>query len=34
MELAQSHDNITKRLEGQIIKIIYIQDKICNIIIK
>jgi len=35
MELAHQHDNIAKRLsQGQIIKIIYIQDKICNIIVK
>lgn len=34
MELAQQHDNIAKWLEGQIVKIIHIQDKICNVIVK
>lgn len=32
--LARSHDNIAKWLEWEIIKIIYVQDKICNVIIK
>lgn len=34
MELAAQHDNIAKWLEGQIVKIIHIQDKICNVIVK
>ncbi len=32
--LARSHENIAKWLEWEIIKIIYVQDKICNVIIK
>ncbi len=34
MTLARSHENIAKWLEWEIIKIIYVQDKICNVIIK
>lgn len=34
MKLIEQHENISKRLtQGQIKKIIYVQDKICNIII-
>jgi leucyl-tRNA synthetase len=32
--LARSHDTIAKWLEWEIVKIIYVQDKICNIIVK
>jgi leucyl-tRNA synthetase len=34
MELAYKHDTIAKWLEWEIVKIIYIQDKICNVVVK
>jgi leucyl-tRNA synthetase/8-oxo-dGTP pyrophosphatase MutT (NUDIX family) len=32
--LARSHENIAKWLEWEVVKIIYVQDKICNVIVK